>query len=90
MKDLEWKYVHLQNEEWVHTLICIFCNKIAKWDIYRHKQHLNGEYKNAKKSLRYLEHVQESWILSLYVWSVFIYFLLIRLRFSIIFEDTCA
>ena len=36
-----------------------FCDKVTKGGIYRHKQHLVGGYKNAKKCRKCLEHVRE-------------------------------
>ena len=36
-KDPRWKYVRLLNEKDTSTLICIFCDKVTKGDIYRQK-----------------------------------------------------
>ena len=36
-----------------------FCDKGTKWDIYTHKQHLVGGYRNAKKCRKCSEHVKE-------------------------------
>ena len=47
-RDPGWKYARLSNEKDLNT-ICIFCDKVTKWGIYRHKQHLVGGYRNAKK-----------------------------------------
>ena len=38
----------LPNEQDLNTIICIFCNKVTKGGIYRHK-HLVGGHRNAKK-----------------------------------------
>ena len=47
-RDPGWKYALLVNEKDLDTIICIFfCDKVTKWDIYRHKQHLVGGYINA-------------------------------------------
>ena len=48
-RDPRWKYARLVNEKNLNTIICIFCDKVTKWGIYRHKQHLVGGYRNAKK-----------------------------------------
>ena len=34
-KDPGWKYTRLLNEKDTNTLICIFCDKVTKGDIYR-------------------------------------------------------
>ena len=34
-KDPRWKYACLINEKDTSTLICIFCDKVTKRDIYR-------------------------------------------------------
>ena len=39
-KDLGWKYARLHNETNLNTITCIFCDKVTKGGIYRHKQHL--------------------------------------------------
>ena len=43
----------------LNTIICIFCDKVTKEDIYRHKQHLVGGYRNAKKCRKCQEYVRE-------------------------------
>ena len=48
-KDPGWKYARLPNEQDLNTIICIFCDKVTKGGIYRHKQHLVGGHRNAKK-----------------------------------------
>ena len=58
-RDPGWKYACLINEKDLKTIICILCDKVTKWGIYRHKQHLVGGYKNAKKCRKCLEHVRE-------------------------------
>ena len=58
-RDPEWNYAHLLNEKKLNTIICICCDKITKWDIYKHKQHLVDGYGNAKKCRKCLEHVKE-------------------------------
>ena len=58
-KDPGWKYVRLVNEKDLNTIICIFCEKVTKGGIYRHKQHLVGGYRNAKKCKKCQEHVRE-------------------------------
>ena len=58
-KDPGWKYVRLVNEKDLNTIICIFGDKVTKWGIYRHKQHLVGGYRNAKKCRKCLEYVRE-------------------------------
>ena len=47
-KDPGWKYFWLPNEQDLNTIICIFCDKVTKGGIYRHKQHLVGGHRNAK------------------------------------------
>ena len=51
-KDPGWKYARLLNEKDTNTLICIFCDKVTKGDIYRQKQHLVGGFRNSKKCTR--------------------------------------
>ena len=58
-KDPRWKYTCLPNEKDFNTIICIFCYKVTKGGIYRHKQHLIGGYKNAKKCRKCSKHVRE-------------------------------
>ena len=58
-KNLKWKYARLLNEKDLNTLICIFCDKVTKWSIYRYKQHLVGGDRNAKKCKKCQEHVRE-------------------------------
>ncbi|KAJ9697130.1 hypothetical protein PVL29_009062 [Vitis rotundifolia] len=58
-RDPGWKYARLINEKDLNTIICIFCDKVTKGGIYRHKQHLVGGYRNAKKCRKCLEHVRE-------------------------------
>ncbi|RVW38640.1 hypothetical protein CK203_077543 [Vitis vinifera] len=58
-RDLGWKYGRLVNEKDLNTIICIFCEKVTKGGIYRHKQHLVGGYRNAKKCRKCPEHVRE-------------------------------
>ena len=58
-RDLEWKYVHLVNEKDLNIIICIFCDKVTKGGIYKHKQHLVGGYRNVKKCIKCPEHVRE-------------------------------
>ena len=58
-RDLGGKYARLPNEKDLNTTICIFCDKVIKRGIHRHKQHLVGGYKNAKKCRKCLEHVRE-------------------------------
>ena len=48
-KDPRWKYAQLPNEQDLNTIICIFCDKVTKGGIYRHKQHPVGGHRNAKK-----------------------------------------
>ena len=38
--------------------MCIFCDKVTKGGIYRHK-HLVGGYRNAKKYRKCLKHVKK-------------------------------
>ena len=57
-KDPGWKYARLPNEQDLNTIICIFCGKVTKGGIYRHKQHLVGGHRNAKKCTKYLVHVR--------------------------------
>ena len=56
-KDPGWKYVRLRNEKYSNTIICIFCDKVTKGGIYRHKQHLVGGHRNAKKCTKCPVHV---------------------------------
>ncbi|RVW21092.1 hypothetical protein CK203_106163 [Vitis vinifera] len=58
-RDPGWKYGRLVNEKDLNTIICIFCDKVTKGGIYRHKQHLVGVYRNAKKCRKCPEHVRE-------------------------------
>ncbi|RVW19008.1 hypothetical protein CK203_095024 [Vitis vinifera] len=58
-RDPGWKYGRLVNEKDLNTIICIFCEKVTKGGIYRHKQHLVGGYRNAKKFRKCPEHVRE-------------------------------
>ncbi|RVW62502.1 hypothetical protein CK203_064010 [Vitis vinifera] len=58
-RDPGWKYGRLVNEKDLNTIICIFCDKVTKGGIYRHKQHFVGGYRNAKKCRKCLEHVRE-------------------------------
>ncbi|RVW73543.1 hypothetical protein CK203_062078 [Vitis vinifera] len=58
-RDPGWKYGRLVNEKDLNTIICIFCDKVTKGGIYRHKQHLVSGYRNAKKCRKCLEHVRE-------------------------------
>ncbi|RVW13361.1 hypothetical protein CK203_095743 [Vitis vinifera] len=58
-RDPGWKYGRLVNEKDLNTIICIFCEKVTKGGIYRHKQHLVGGYRNAKKCRKCPEHVRE-------------------------------
>ena len=58
-RDPRWKYACLVNEKNLNTIICIFCDKVTKGGIYRHRQHLVSRYRNAKKCRKYSEHVRE-------------------------------
>ena len=58
-RDPGWKYARLPNEKYLNTIIWIFGDKVTKWGIYKHKQHLVGGYRNAKKCRKCLEHVEE-------------------------------
>ena len=58
-RNLRWKYAHWVNEKDLNTIIYIFCDKVTKWGIYRHKQHFVGGYRNAKKCRKCPEHVKE-------------------------------
>ena len=58
-RDPKWGYARLVNEKDLNTIICNFCDKITKWGIHRHKQHLVGGYRNAKKCRKCLKHVRE-------------------------------
>ena len=58
-KDLGWKYAWLPNETDLNTIICIFCEKVTKGGIYRHKQHLVGGHRNAKKCTKCPIHVRQ-------------------------------
>ena len=49
-----WKYARLPNEKDFNAIICIFCAKVTKGDIYRHKQHLVGRHRNDKKMYKML------------------------------------
>ena len=49
----------LPNEIDLNTIICIFCDKVTKWHIYRHKQHLVVGYKNAKKYRKCSKHIKK-------------------------------
>ena len=58
-KDPGWKYARLPNEQDLNTIICIFCDKVTKGGIYRHKQHLVGGHRNAKKCTKCSVHVRQ-------------------------------
>ena len=58
-KDPGWKYSRLPNEKDLNTIICIFCDKVTKGVIYRHKQHLVGGHRNVKKCTKCLVHVRQ-------------------------------
>ena len=58
-KDPGWKYARLPHEKDLNTIICIFCDKVTKGGIYRHKQHLVGGYRNAKKCTKCPVHVRQ-------------------------------
>ena len=58
-KDLRWKYARLPNEQDLNTIICILCDKVTKGGIYRHKQHLFGGHRNAKKCTKCPVHVRQ-------------------------------
>ncbi|RVW25080.1 hypothetical protein CK203_115992 [Vitis vinifera] len=58
-EEIRGKYGRLVNEKDLNTIICIFCDKVTKGGIYRHKQHLVGGYRNAKKCRKCPEHVRE-------------------------------
>ena len=58
-KDPGWKYARLPNEQDLNTIICIFCDKVTKGGIYRHKQHLVGGHRNAKKCTKCPVHVRQ-------------------------------
>ena len=36
-RDPRWNYARLVNEKDLNTIICIFCDKVTKGGIYRHK-----------------------------------------------------
>ena len=59
IKDPRWKYAWLPNEPDLNTIICIFCDKVTKGGIYRHKQHLVGGHRNAKKYMKCFNHVRQ-------------------------------
>ena len=48
-RDPKWKYARLPNENIWTPSYEFFCDKVTKWSIYRHKKHLVGGYRNAKK-----------------------------------------
>ena len=54
-----WKYARLTNVKDLNTIICIFCDKVTKGGIYRHKQHLVGGHRNAKKYTKCSIHVRQ-------------------------------
>ena len=58
-KDPRWKYARLPNEQDLNAIIYIFCDKVTKGDIYRHKQHLVGGHRNAKKCTKCPVHVRQ-------------------------------
>ena len=58
-KDPGCKYARLPNEQDLNTIICIFYNKVTKGGIYRHKQHLVGGQRNAKKCTKCPIHVRQ-------------------------------
>ena len=58
-KDMGWKYAWLPNEKDLNTIICIFCDKVTKGGIYRHKHHLVGGHRNAKKCTKCPIHVRQ-------------------------------
>ena len=57
-RDPGQKYARLVNEKDLNTIMCIFCDKVTKGGIYRHK-HLVGGYRNAKKYRKCLKHVKK-------------------------------
>ena len=60
-KDPGWKYPMLPNEEDLNTFICIFCDKVTKGGIYRHKQHLVGGHRNANRCTKCPVHLDKRW-----------------------------
>ena len=58
-KDRGWKYARLPNEQDLNTIICIFCDKVTKGGIYRHKQCFVGGHRNAKKCMKCSVHVRQ-------------------------------
>ena len=58
-KDTEWKYARLPNEKYLNTIIYIFCDKITKGDIFKHKQHLVSGHRNAKKCTKCLVYIRQ-------------------------------
>ena len=58
-KDPGWKYARFPNEQDLNTIICIFCDKVTKGSIYRHKQRLVGGHRNAKKCTKFPVHVRQ-------------------------------
>ena len=46
----------------LNTIIYIFCDKVTKRSIYRHKQHFVGGYRNAKKFRKCPKHVREEMV----------------------------
>ena len=61
-KDPGWKYIGLPNEKDFNTIIYIFCDKVTKGGIYRHKQHLVilvGGHINAKKCMKCPVHIRQ-------------------------------
>ncbi|XP_058007614.1 uncharacterized protein LOC131182345 [Hevea brasiliensis] len=58
-KDPTWKYVHLLKPPNTNDLVCNFCNKVTKGEIYRAKQHLAGRHHNVTMCKRCPTHVRE-------------------------------
>ena len=58
-RDPKWKYARLPNENIWTPSYEFFCDKVTKWSIYRHKKHLVGGYRNAKKCRKCLKHVKK-------------------------------
>ncbi|MCR2848065.1 hypothetical protein, partial [Heyndrickxia coagulans] len=57
-RDPGWKHARLLDGKDVTKIVCIYCDKIMRGDIYRHKQHLVGGYRNAAKCKKCPEHVR--------------------------------
>ncbi|XP_060191665.1 uncharacterized protein LOC132621420 [Lycium barbarum] len=58
-EDPAWKYGKKLSETNRTAVMCLFCDKITKGGIFRHKQHLIGTFSDVARCLRCPENVRE-------------------------------